>query len=136
MESILLLARMVQRVDSSLTLRLAQKSLDACVLRQQALAKNIANAETPGYKRIDVASDFADRLKAAALRGGAKGKLPDATLGEDAKARVQRADGNTVDLENELLQLNKNQVTHEYLTHLVGSHYKMLKTAITGRNLA
>jgi len=127
---------MVQRIDSSLTLQIAQKSLDACVLRQQALSKNIANAETPGYKRVDVAHDFADRLKVAVLRGGAKGKLPNATLVEDTKARVQRADGNTVDLENELLQLNKNQVDHEYLTHLLGSHYKMLKTAITGRNMA
>jgi len=127
---------MVQRLDSSLTLQIAQRSLDACILRQQALAKNIANAETPGFKRVDVARDFTDRLKVAVLRGGNGVKLPDATLAEDSKARVQRADGNTVDLENELLQLNKNQVDHEYLTHLVGAHYKMLKTAITGRNLA
>jgi len=115
-------------------MRLAQRSLDASVLRQQALASNIANAETPGYKRLDVARDFADRLKTAVQRGGAKEALPAPRLGEDSQARAQRADGNTVDLENELLQMNKNQVEHEYLTTLIGSNFKSLKMAITGRS--
>jgi flagellar basal-body rod protein FlgB len=125
---------MLHGIDSSPTLLIAQKSLDACVLRQEAISRNIANAETPGYKRMDISADFSDRLRAAVRRGEIKGKLPNPTLAEDVKARAQRSDGNSVDLENELLQLNKSQVDHEYLTHLIGSHYKMLKTAITGRN--
>jgi flagellar basal-body rod protein FlgB len=32
----------------------AKKTLDAVVLRQQAIANNIANLETPGYKRVDL----------------------------------------------------------------------------------
>lgn len=125
---------MIPGIESTLTMRLAQRSLDASVLRQQALASNIANAETPGYKRLDVARDFADRLKTAVQRGGAKEALPAPRLGEDSQARAQRADGNTVDLENELLQMNKNQVEHEYLTTLIGSNFKSLKMAITGRS--
>lgn len=125
---------MIPGIESTLTMRIAQRSLDASVLRQQALASNIANAETPGYKRLDVARDFADRLKTAVQRGGAKEALPAPRLGEDRLARAQRADGNTVDLENELLQMNKNQVEHEYLTTLIGSNFKSLKMAITGRS--
>ena len=125
---------MIQGIEPSLTMRIAQRSLDACVLRQEALASNITNAETPGFKRMDVAKDFADRLKTAVQRGGTKGALPAPRLAEDSHARAQRADGNTVDLENELLQMNKNQVDHEYLTNLIGSNFKTLKMAITGRS--
>jgi len=67
-------------------------------------------------------------------RGGAKPALPAPRLVEDTKARALRADGNTIDLENELLQMNKNQVDHEYLTNLIGSNFKTLKMAITGRS--
>ncbi len=115
-------------------MRIAQRSLDACVLRQEALASNIANVETPGYKRLDVAKDFADRLKTAVQRDGAKNTLPAPRLMEDSQARALRADGNTIDLENELLQMNKNQVEHEYLATLIGSNFKSLRMAITGRS--
>ena len=36
----------------------ANKALDAVVLREGAIANNIANLETPGYKRIDLAQSF------------------------------------------------------------------------------
>ena len=125
---------MIQGIGTSLNMSIAQRSLDACVLRQEALASNIANVETPGYKRMDVAKDFADRLKTAVQRSGAKNALPAPRLVEDSQARALRADGNTIDLENELLQMNKNQVEHEYLTSLIGSNFKSLKTDITGRS--
>jgi flagellar basal-body rod protein FlgB len=125
---------MIQGIEPSLNMRIAQRSLDACVLRQEALASNIANVETPGYKRMDVAKDFADRLKTAVQRSGAKSALPAPRLAVDSQARALRADGNTIDLENELLQMNKNQVDHEYLTNLIGSNFKTLKMAITGRS--
>jgi len=125
---------MIQGIESSLTTRIAQRSLDACVLRQEALASNIANVETPGYKRLDVAKDFADRLKTAVQRGGSLNAMPTPRISEDSNARAQRGDGNTVDLENELLQMNKNQVEHEYLANLIGSSFKTLRMAITGRS--
>ena len=131
---ICLIGGMIQGIEPSLNMRIAQRSLDACVLRQEALASNIANVETPGYKRMDVARDFADRLKTAVQRGGAKNALPAPRLMEDSQARALRVDGNTIDLENELLQMNKNQVDHEYLTTLIGSNFKSLKMAITGRS--
>lgn len=131
---ICLIGGMIQGIEPSLNMRIAQRSLDACVLRQEALASNIANVETPGYKRMDVAKDFADRLKTAVQRGGAKNALPAPRLMEDSQARALRVDGNTIDLENELLQMNKNQVDHEYLTTLIGSNFKSLKMAITGRS--
>ena len=40
----------------------AKKMLDVTVLRQEAIASNLSNLETPNYKRLDVAPSFeADR---------------------------------------------------------------------------
>ena len=40
-----------------------RKLLDATVLRHEALASNLANLETPGYKRMDVAPVFETELQ-------------------------------------------------------------------------
>ncbi|MEO7598442.1 MAG: flagellar basal body protein, partial [Opitutus sp.] len=47
--------------------------LDAAVLRGEAIASNIANAETPGYHRLDIAPDFASQLKSRVAAGNFAG---------------------------------------------------------------
>ena len=42
-----------------------KKMLDATVMRHQAIASNLANLETPNYKRIDVESGFGEELSRA-----------------------------------------------------------------------
>ena len=43
----------------------AKKTLDAVALRQEAINNNLANLETPGYKRVDLAPDFDQELQIA-----------------------------------------------------------------------
>jgi flagellar basal-body rod protein FlgB len=45
-----------------------------------------------------------------------------------------RPDGNTVEIERELLAMNNNAVQHEYLAELISGNLKQLKMAITGRS--
>src|SRR5580658_498385 len=116
------------------TYALAKKLMDLSALRQEAVASNIANAETPGYHRIDVAPDFANQLKAQ-MSSGAPATSFDSlqpSLAEDTQARTVRPDGNTVDIEHELLAMNKNSVEYGYLTDVVSSNIKKLKMAISG----
>lgn len=115
--------------------QLARKLLDAAVLRQDAIATNIANAETPGFRRLDVAPDFAAQLKARVAAGdfAQAGDTLRPVLAEDQTARTVRPDGNTVEIERELLLMNRNAVEHEFLTELVSNNIKQLKLAITGR---
>jgi flagellar basal-body rod protein FlgB len=116
--------------------QLARKLLDASVLRQQAIATNIANAETPGFRRIDLAPDFATQLKAR-MAAGDFGKTADSIkpqLAVDPLARTVRPDGNSVELEHELMALNRNSVEHDFLTEIVSNNLKRLKLAITGRS--
>jgi len=117
--------------------QLARKLLDASALRQEAIASNVANAETPGYHRLDVAPDFAQQLKAS-VANGELGSASDALrpqLAEDTTARSMRPDGNTVEIERELLAMNRNAVEYDYLSEVVSSNLKQLKLAITGRSV-
>jgi flagellar basal-body rod protein FlgB len=116
--------------------QLARKLLDAAAMRQEAIASNIANAETPGYRRIDLAPDFAEQLRSR-LATGELARSADhmqPTLVEDVRARSVRPDGNSVEIEHELLAMNRNAVEYEYLTEIISSNIKQLKLAISGRN--
>lgn len=114
---------------------LARKLLDATVLREEAIASNIANAETPGYRRLDIAPDFAQQLKTRMAAGdfAATSSSVRPQLAEDLTARTLRPDGNTVEIERELLAMNHNAVQHEFLSELISGNLKQLKMAITGR---
>lgn len=112
----------------------AKKMLDATVLRHEAIASNLANLETPNYKRLDVAPSFQTELKCA-LEGKNTGQIaslqPQITT--DTTAVASATDGNSVQLENELMQMNKNFVEHSLETQLVTGNLLKLRLAITGR---
>ena len=127
---------MIDPVFQSDNYQIARKLLDAAALRQEAIAANIANADTPGYHRLDVAPDFSAQLKAR-LATGELNRNPDGLaphLAEDTHARTIRPDGNTVEIEHELMAMNRNAVEYEFLTEIVSRNIKQLKVAITGRN--
>lgn len=116
--------------------QLARKLLDAAVLRQEAIATNVANVETAGYRRLDISQDFATQLKSRLAAGDfaqTAGSLQP-RLTEDPNARSVRPDGNTVEIERELLAMNRNAVEHEFLSDIVSSNLKQLRMAITGRS--
>lgn len=116
---------------------LAQKLMDAAALRQDAIAANLANADTPGYRRVDLASDFATQLKTAyeagdlSAQGPSGGPTP--TLVQDPNAASVRPDGNDVDIDRELVAMDKNSVNYEFLADVVTHNIKQLKVAITGQ---
>lgn len=127
---------MIDPIFHSENYQLSRKLLDAVALRQEAIAANVANAETPGYRRLDVSADFAEQLKASLAAGemsGSNDKLRP-TLSQDPHARSVRPDGNNVEIEKELLAMNKNSVEHEFLTQIISGNIKQLKMAITGRS--
>jgi flagellar basal-body rod protein FlgB len=130
-------ARVIDPIFQTDNYQLSRKLLDAAALRHEAIATNIANAETPGFRRLDVAPDFAVQLKARLAAGdfsqSAASLRP--TLAEDQTARSVRPDGNTVEIERELLAMNRNSVEYDYLTQVVSNNLKQLKLAITGRSV-
>ena len=113
----------------------AKKNLDAVALRQEAIAGNIANLETPGYKRVDLAPSFQQALERASGAGDAPSLASlKPTLAVDATAPAVSPDGNTVNLEKELMQMNQNALTHSYETELVSNMLARMRLAITGHS--
>ena len=127
---------MIDPLFASDNYQIARKLLDAAALRHEAIASNIANVETPGYRRLDVSPNFAAELRAHLARGDlsstASALRP--SLEEDAHAHSVRPDGNSVELERELLEMNRNSAEHEFLSAVVSNNLKQLKLAITGRS--
>lgn len=128
---------MIEAVVTNTNYQLARKLLDASVVRQEAIANNIANADTPGYRRLDVTADFGQALKAQFARGATPkaGALESLTprLAVDPNVHAVRPDGNSVEIESELMAMSRNRVDHEFLTELVSRNIKQLKMAISGR---
>jgi flagellar basal-body rod protein FlgB len=114
---------------------IANKALDAVVLREGAIANNIANLETPGYKRVDLAPSFETELsRASASADPQQINSLQPSLAVDANATASSLDGNTVHLENELMQMNQNSMTHALETQLITGMFSRMQMAITGRD--
>jgi len=112
----------------------AKKMLDVTLLRQQAIASNLANIETPNYKRLDVAPSFEAQLRqAVAGQDPAEIASMQPELAVDTGAVSGRSDGNTVQLETEMLKLNQNTVESALETQLVSYSLARLRLAITGK---
>ena len=129
---------MINPIFQSDNYQLARKLLDGAVLRQEAIASNIANAETPGYRRLDVSGDFASELRARLGQAGSVRSFSgiEPKLVEDLNARSVRPDGNSVEIERELLEMNRNTVEYDFLADVVSRNIKQLRMAITGRTSA
>ncbi len=131
---------------SDFTLDVLKKAMDASLLRQKVIAENIANVDTPFYKRKEVV--FEDELKRALSKQ--KSILPLETTNKrhiknveynrlpDPKVKVVddilfRRDLNNVDIEKELVDLAKNNILYTGLTRFVSTRFSMLRGAIKGR---
>ena len=102
-------------------------------LRSEAIGNNLANLETPGYRRVDLAPDFEKQLAQATAAGdSAQLASLSPSLTTDPTAKPSSKDGNTVRLEDELMRMNQNALTHALETQMVSGTMAKLRLAITG----
>lgn len=111
------------------------KTLDAAAARQRAIANNIANVETPGYKRSYVA--FEDELR----------RVMDERTGDDLREGLgeltpvtqtdvlspAREDGNNVNIDAEIADMAKNTIKYRAAVTLMEAKAAVLRSAIQGR---
>ncbi len=105
------------------------KALDAYALRHRAAAANIANANTPGYKRSYV--PFEDELVRVLEEGGEEeiARLrPKATRDLLTQARE---DGNNVDMEQEVAEMAKNQLRYQAASAVLKTRFAMYRHVIS-----
>jgi len=109
--------------------------LDVAALKHQALAANIANSSTPGYKRVQVSKTFEQELQSRIKNGqpmDIAGMQP--AIEKDPLTLSTRMDGNNVELDNELLQMSSNSTNYQVLTQFLNGSFRQLRSAITGKS--
>ena len=110
--------------------------------RQQVLANNIVNADTPGYKPNDLAQVNFEKLARNASRGIALAGTDAAHLASGARAsgpfRITEQEGvyemtpsgNAVVLEEQLMKVSQTVMDHRIMAGLYSKHLGMLKMAL------
>lgn len=104
-----------------------ERALTGASLRQATLTGNVANANTPGYRRQDV--DFHAALRGAMGEGRDAVERVTFSAAPDASA-VFRADGNGVDIDTEAANLARNGLEYEGLVTVARSRMDILRSAM------
>ena len=102
------------------------KLIDLTKQRTGVINGNIANVNTPGYKRREVSFESA---VADAIRRDKPIHEVEATVSTDTQT-PERIDGNNVDLEKELALRDQNGVLYDAYLTLLESHYSLLDAAV------
>jgi flagellar basal-body rod protein FlgB len=107
--------------------------LNLTARRQQALASNVANIDTPGYKAKDVAfeQELASTLRMAATESGHLNVSPASTGTRFIEAKGQmKPNGNTVDIETQMTELTKNGLQYVTLVQYLNQKLRTIRTSI------
>lgn len=117
--------------DNSFSIDLLSRVLDVAALRHRVIAHNVANVNTPGYRRLAV--EFEDRLamELAHPEMSVRAVQPRIVI-DDGPARV---DGNTVDIDREMNELTKNALLYQAATQILIHRLGTLRAAIAGRSI-
>lgn len=121
-------------------INIMDKAADASWKRESAISNNIANADTPGYKRLDV--DFESALKrelgsskyisldkkVRGLNGDLTGL--DVSTYTDSSNYSYRLDRNNVDVDTEQVELASEQLRYEMLTTSINEEFNRMKLVL------
>ena len=133
---------MINRIsDKTMVL---EKALDAAWMSNEAISNNIANVNTPGYKKSyvkfeELLTDAVDKFQISGIKKDGK-FLP---IGKDTKSIVlpelvqedftsMRRDGNNVDIDVEMAELAKNSIKYNALIAQMSKEFSKIKMAISG----
>ncbi|NLT19411.1 MAG: flagellar basal body rod protein FlgB [Syntrophomonadaceae bacterium] len=138
---------MIEKFLSTPTQKLLNQALNASQLRNDVIANNIANVDTPGFKRSEVI--FEDNIRQALHNQTKNAKLKTTNIrhiqvgshGGIMPAEIitlqgltYRNDGNNVDIDVENAKLAKNKILYDAVGDSFSKEIKLLRLAITGRS--
>ncbi|WP_028057373.1 flagellar basal body rod protein FlgB [Candidatus Solirubrobacter pratensis] len=107
-----------------------ERAISGASTRQEALAANIANADTPGYRRVDV--DFHGALAAAMGASDKRSALEQTGFAPqiDKSAGAVRADGSTVDIDAESAKMAANALDQQAAVQVAQTRIHILESAL------
>lgn len=106
------------------------KMMSLTSARQRVIAQNVANVNTPNYRRREL------RFESALAQAMSNGRAADYASVQGWVDRpnntVVRNNGNNVDIDLEMMNMNENAVSYQIYTELYGRKSNMVKSAIRG----
>ncbi len=118
--------------------RQLQRALDVMSRRQQLIASNVGNLDTPDYRTVDL--DFDKALQQATALPDRTSSVPGlapadtgslARQAREVDGLATRPDGNNVSLDREMMALAATRHRYDTATALIRSRFKLLRTAIS-----
>src|SRR3954469_6781749 len=107
-----------------------ERAISGAALRQEVLSNNLANAETPGFKRSDV--DFHSTL-AQAMKTEDPNAIDATAFSAQQDPQTLRADGNGVDIDVEPANMAKNGPEYEALVRVAKARIQIVESAMGTR---
>ncbi len=139
---------MLEKIFSTPTQKMLNFGMDLASVRNEIIADNIANAETPGFKRHEVSFEekFREVLenKTNHMKLDARNARHMQIGEEDGQNVLQpelrtiyatsaRNDGNNVDIDVEMANSSKNSMYFEAMNRGITNEFRLLRLAISGR---
>jgi len=114
-----------------------QAAMSGLAARQRTIANNVANVDTPGFKTSEVR--FEDVLNRAVKGAKTGARVNQSAL--DAAARAStladgtttRADGNNVDIDQQMEMLSEANLNYSALTQVMSTRLGILRSVIKGQ---
>ena len=140
---------MIDRLFDTPAMKVLARALSASGLNHQVIAHNLANVDTPGFKRSEVlfqsklAAALAEQESQGTVLQGARTDARHLPIGSPADpaavtpevvVRAEttlRPDGNNVDLDAEMVKLSENTLMYQSLAQLVHTKFSQLRSVIT-----
>ncbi|MFS0839363.1 flagellar basal body rod protein FlgB [Paenibacillus sp. 1P03SA] len=124
-----------------------EKSLDASALRQRVISNNVANADTPHFKRSDVLFEELLQEKMTGNQPVLEGRrtntrhlqipsntnLPGQAIVESDPKSLMNNNLNNVDMDYEMSLMAKNQLKYNTMIQEMNNEFRKLKIAMDGR---
>lgn len=136
------------RILESRTMEVLGAALDISSARHEAISRNVANANTPGYKANDV--DFSETLRQSMSLSGTSGSVGfkatrpghfgsgsqagqsrAVVMSRDPAGLSMRVDGSSVDIDLEMAKMAENVILYNTVSHILASKFGMLRYVIS-----
>lgn len=133
------------KLFESTTIPVLQEVIGFAQARHEVLVGNVANANTPGFRVRDLSVDtFQERLREAIDAQHQTGApLSPGEISQREPASMQQVrettrdilyhDGTDVGMEQQVLEISKNQYMHNMAISIMSTQFRMLQTAISER---
>lgn len=107
---------------------LMSRMMNAAEVQHRVISHNIANVNTPGYRRLEVS--FRDMLNGEHSHWQAGTADVPSYIVREQTGLPERADGNNVDIDTEVGALQKNAMAYQTYAQLMASQFQLMRRAI------